>query len=49
MYLCGKSTSASFQNLSRVRCEYEQEGLPPSVKPTKVWDYAQYVSHETNR
>ena len=33
MYSCGESASASLQNLSMVRCEYEQEGLPPSVKP----------------
>ena len=29
--LCGESASASLQNLSRVRIEYQQEGLPPSV------------------
>ena len=30
--LCGESASASLQNLPRVRIEYQQEGLPPSVK-----------------
>ena len=33
MYLCGESASASLQNLPRVRSEYQEEGLPPSVKP----------------
>ena len=33
MYLCCESASASYQNFSRVRIEYQQEGLPPSVKP----------------